>query len=371
MKILVVPHAPQVLIRTRSAEIADRLVKHGHHVDVLVRSNQPAGLSWWKKVRWNWQEYCRRFQRTKSPNGIGHVETSAARRFGPLKAQSKRRAVRAIEREAYDLIVTAAYEGFLLSAAPGGRLIYDLVDDHADGFRQSGNEAAAAIVERFVREQMARADAVIVSSRVLEELARTNFGRESLLVPNGASVPAIRKAGSPLPGSENCIGYMGGLDHFVKIRMLVDAIRKLRDQGRPIELVVIGDGPAVHGWDVPPWVRRLGFRKPAEMPELMRQFRVGTVPFELSPFTDAALPLKVIEYGAARMPTVSTPLRELQLQQLPWVSLVPLDVEAWASALSTALDTPWNSESDAVVDLFDWDRGAQKLLELANSLGRR
>lgn len=366
MNILVVSHAPHVTIRTRSFEIASALADRGHTVDVLTRDNQPPLLSRFGKLRWHLRQMSRGLKRKPLRPGLNALSLSAAYRWGSLMRAINRRNALRIAREPYDLIVTAAYDGPVLSPPSGGRLIYDLVDDHADGFRQAGHEAAAMAVDRFIRDQMGLADSVIVSAKVLAELARSEYRREGVLVPNGANVAAVRKAGPALPEAKNRVGYMGGLDDFVNIKLVVDAIQRLRDAGRPIELVVIGDGPAIRS-ELPPWVRKLGFRPPAEVPELMRQFSVGTVPFELSPFTDAALPLKVIEYGAARKPTVSTPLKELQLQQFPWVTLVSLDVNAWAQALSSALDRPWPSGADAVVEAFDWGRAAEKLLAIVPS----
>jgi glycosyltransferase involved in cell wall biosynthesis len=271
-------------------------------------------------------------------------------------------AVRQIRREKYDVIFTAAYEGLLLPRGTAGTIVYDLVDDHADGYRQAGQQATAEGVERFIRSQIDAADRVTVSGRVLQEIVRKNYGRDAVYAPNGARMEAVRAAGPPTPGADRRVGYMGGLDHFVDIRMLVGAIVKLRDAGKLVELVVIGDGPAVHGWPVPEWVRLCGFVTPQEVPGLMREFRVGTVPFKLSPFTDAALPLKVVEYGSARMRVVSTPLRELALQQLPWVDLVPPDAGRWATALDTALAGSWPHGADGVVESFDWGRTAETLL---------
>ena len=83
---------------------------------------------------------------------------------------------------------------------------------------------------------------------------------------------------------------------------------------------------------------------------------IGVLPFEPCPFTHNALPLKVLEYGAARKTVLASPLKELQTLQLPHVRLLPLERQAWAQALldEAHSPTPWEPAWDAVIERYDW-----------------
>ena len=96
----------------------------------------------------------------------------------------------------------------------------------------------------------------------------------------------------------------------------------------------------------------------------MNTFDVGLVPFTLSPFTDAALPLKVLENGAARKLCVSSPLAELRHHQFPWVTLVDLDERKWASAIADALRREWHLKWDTIVDQYEWRDIAKRLMQV-------
>jgi hypothetical protein len=89
---------------------------------------------------------------------------------------------------------------------------------------------------------------------------------------------------------------------------------------------------------------------------------VGVLPFEVTPFTTAAFPLKVIEYGAARRLVVASPLAALEEASLPYVRLVDrTSVTAWAEAIASALDAVWNPSWDESLERYDWRSLGQRL----------
>ena len=357
-----IPHAPAVRIRTRAGELSKALGKLGHTVDVLTHSPQQPGLSAIGKARWHLGQLRGSNPPAELSPGVRAVSIKSCLRIPLLDRLVTRREMRRLAAESYDVIHTSAYERHRLSKPTRGRFVYDLVDDHADGYRRNGENERAEAIDAFIRDQIEAADDITVSALYLQQIVRERLGRDSHFVPNGVDLDAVRGGGAFEPGAEHRIGYMGGLDHYVKLKLVVQAMEQLRASGRPLELVVIGSGPAVENWTPPDWVKLRGFQPPGEIPRLMRSFKVGLLPFELCPLTDAALPLKVLEHGAARQWVVASPIRELQLQQFPWVKLAPLDADAWAAALRDALDAPWPAGADAVVAKFDWMRVAESLV---------
>jgi glycosyltransferase involved in cell wall biosynthesis len=369
--LLMVSHAPGVAIRTRCGELAAAAAKRGRTVDLYDRPHQPPGLRPTQRLRWHLRQLtCTAYTEPIAP-GLSAVYGPTASRFSPLVRFCERRTSSALLDRCYRTVVTAAYKGLFFPRQRGTAIVYDLVDNHADGLRRAGHRRLAQDAEQFIIRQVAEADLVIASSLVLQDLAREVYGRNALLISNGASVATIRNLAAHAASARRKyrIGYMGAMDKFVRIDILVRAVERIRQGGVPAELVIVGDGPAVDSsWQNIPWIHLLGFRPPDEIPGLLATMQVGVVPFELSPFTNAALPLKVIEYGAARIAVVGSPIQELRRRSFPWVSLVELDEEAWTEALAKALDVDWRFEWDAAVDPYEWSELANRLLRAIDSL---
>jgi glycosyltransferase involved in cell wall biosynthesis len=369
-RILLIPHAPATPLRTRAGELARALVAEGHVADVYLRHRQPPGLSGAEKALWHLEEAFGGIRRAAAPGGVALVTPPTVHRTGPI-GNALGGAVDSLAAEwlrlagRYDAVVSAAYGGLRGSRIRGARRVYDLVDDHAAGYRHAGRSEESPRVERYVEHELAASDAVCASSQVLVELARKRYGREARLVPNGADVAAIRAGAGTAPRSSGRrAGYAGGLDRFVRIDWVTGALERLRAGGLEAGLSVVGQGPAIEEWEPPAWVERLGFRPPEEIPRWLGRIDVGVVPFEVSPYTDAALPLKVLEYGAARRVCVSAPLEELRRQRFPWVIFAEAGELAWADALARAFETRWDPAWDEWVERFDWRVSARALLEV-------
>ena len=57
-----------------------------------------------------------------------------------------------------------------------------------------------------------------------------------------------------------------------------------------------------------PNVQWVGRQSPASLPSFVTAIRVGLTPYARTPFNDASFPLKTLEYLAAGVPVVATPL---------------------------------------------------------------
>lgn len=364
-KILIVPHAPAAKIRTRAGEIAKKLAEGGHEVDVYSIELQEKGLGIGRKLAWHLSTTVFGYKKSRHDAGYNQLRLPYLTR-GPEGLRNifvflNRELV---ERQNYDMVINAAYGDFLPPRS--ARVVYDLVDDHSTGLQVSGDRAGARKAKKYMAEQIARADAVTCSSLTLLRFARENYGVQALYIPNGADLARIRGAsGETVPYR---VGFMGGLDPWVDMTGLINEMEKVRRKYPRAELHILGKGAACEGIAYPDWAVRHGFVDPEKVPEIVRTFHIGVLPFKRSPFTDVALPLKVIEYGAARKPTVATPLLELQEQNLPWVRLT--EMEAFARAIENAFESPWLEEWDRKVDEFDWSRAAGRFPELLGRDGR-
>jgi glycosyltransferase involved in cell wall biosynthesis len=137
------------------------------------------------------------------------------------------------------------------------------------------------------------------------------------LVPNGVDYSLFHQAFLPLnqkKGMPFTIGYVGTVDDRLDLDLMHQAIQSLPHAtftfvGR------VTDEQAEISLKKHANVQLLGPRKPSELPEIMKSFSVGLIPFVSNAFTKHIYPLKVNEYLAAGLPVVSThfaPLDEFE-----------------------------------------------------------
>jgi glycosyltransferase involved in cell wall biosynthesis len=366
---LLIPHAPATRLKTRADELAFGLAKNGHPVEIYQRKKMENGKSLAEKISWHAREALRGVRSEKLNENIHQVFPPTLHHTSPLQRKLDLFAAYLLQQRGNDVTVSSAFGGpSLPPLGKRGTFIYDYVDDHASGWRHAGEIRLANRVEKFVAKEIANADLVISSSLYLVNEAKEKFGRNSLYVPNGANVELIRSHERNRGGQEeNSIRalYMGGLDYFVNLQWPLEAMEGLREQGVNLEFWIVGDGPAIKNRTFPHWVKILGFQKPEKIPEILSQVDIGILPFLLNPFTDAALPLKILEYGAARLPTVSSPLSELKFQKFPWVRFADGDSKSWELELGHACEMikekVWQSDWDPIVENFSWQKIAANL----------
>jgi hypothetical protein len=107
-----------------------------------------------------------------------------------------------------------------------------------------------------------------------------------------------------------------------------------------------------------------GFVAPDAVPAHVALFDVGLVPFVRSPLTDAMLPIKVFDYGAARKPVVATPLDAYVGEELPFVRVAPAEPGAQARAILEALECGWDASWDGAVEAHEWTKVVGPLEDL-------
>jgi glycosyltransferase involved in cell wall biosynthesis len=243
---------------------------------------------------------------------------------------------------------------------------FDLVVYHCvDDFGTVPRMPAAAVYEAE-RELAARADVVFASAPALATRLR-EINPRTILVPNVADTAhfatALEDGDVPddiarLPRPR--VLYVGSLsDHKVDWSLLADVSASLPE----FSFVFVGP---IGGESRMTGYRRLASRKNcsfpgarafAELPAFMRGADVGIVPYRLSAHTDAVYPLKLVEYLAAGLPVVSTPLPALGARpEIPIITAS--DPDAFAEALVQAgmKDTVAEREARSKsVMRYSWD----------------
>ena len=193
----------------------------------------------------------------------------------------------------------------LLPKYRAGLVIFDAVDEPAEEFAHWAADVALL---------RARADVVFASSRALFE-SHAGKHPDVHLCPNAADYAHFARAAAegPLPTDlaripPPIIGYHGALANWVDW----DLVGSVAAANPDLSFVFVGplftgnerlpSGPNLH---------YLGHRDYRLLPNYLRGFDAGIIPFRVSPMTKACNPIKLWEYLAAGKPVVSTALPEV------------------------------------------------------------
>jgi glycogen synthase len=201
------------------------------------------------------------------------------------------------------------------------------------------------------RELAAGAAEVIVCSRAMAEQVAAHLGRRDVhVVANGVDVPARASrvhTGVGRPGQQGGgrLLFVGRLEHEKGVHVLLHALQRLRDTGRPVRLAIAGEGTqraALEALAQRLRLRRsstfLGFCDPPVLAALRDASHVAVVPSLYEPFGLVAL-----EAMAAGTPLVATRtggLAELVRDGEDGLLVPPEEPDLLAGAIARVLDDP-------------------------------
>lgn len=245
----------------------------------------------------------------------------------------------------------------------GWPVIYDC-HDLLEGFAGIGRdvvEAEAALFEA--------ADLTIFSSRVLME---TNTQRMPSLAGRSA---LIRNATTgfgniePLRSARTTkvIGYFGALDFWLDC----EALRRCAEAHPEWTIRLIGrvEHQPILELKKLPNIEFVGEVPYSRLPDYLKDFDVALIPFQVTPLTVAANPIKLYEYFSSGVPVVSTKLPEVEdYKDLVYIAGDPVTfVKQVENALAES-DPGLRARRVAVAQNETWQSRAEALLAAASSL---
>jgi len=215
-------------------------------------------------------------------------------------------------------------------------------------------------------EYIANSDLVLCTSRVLVDRLQ-QFGKQGVYVPNGVSMSRIARGQRDRTRSE--LGLQGkrvvsliGLTSSYSL-FFIDALALAARQMANIVFLIVGGGDLL-----PPMVERcrllgLPFVATGQVPnkvigDYFAASDLGLYAGDANPYFDAACPIKVLEYTAARRPVVATDLEELRRIAFPNVRLAPPEPARFAAAIVTSLCEPTEFGD---ISGFEWSELAGKV----------
>ncbi|MFI5245969.1 MAG: ElyC/SanA/YdcF family protein [Gemmatimonadales bacterium] len=188
--------------------------------------------------------------------------------------------------------------------------IYYCIDDLAAS--SPGARRIVASEERLFRE----ADLVFVTSEKLRQRAARNSGHVHLF-PFGVNFERfdrVRHSTDTLPPDLQAlkrpvVGYLGGLHQWVDQELIVAVASRLPD----VTFVLVGPAQTdVQALERCPNVRLLGQRPHEAVPQYVKGFDVGIVPYRVAEYTLNVYPTKLNEYLVMGIPVVATDLPEIR-----------------------------------------------------------
>ena len=199
------------------------------------------------------------------------------------------------------------------------------------------------------------AGALTAGTRFLAQKYAEATGRPCAYLPSGVDVerwalgaelaaqsPEV-PPGHPLHGlARPIIGYAGSISSRLDPAIFHALARQFPQSSIVLMGPAYGDTleHILHGKDVPAGViRHLGNFPPGELPDVVSRFDVALIPFALNDATRALNPIKAMEYLAAGVPVVATPLPDVVHEYSGAVELAATPAEV-AHAVQRVLSWP-------------------------------
>jgi glycosyltransferase involved in cell wall biosynthesis len=222
-------------------------------------------------------------------------------------------------------------------------LVFDVMDDLASF--KGADPSLVAWHRRTLRE----ADLVFAGGRTLH-LGVLRHRADAHLFPSGVEPEHYARARALRRHRDVPVaGYVGVLDERLDLELVRGLAAALPDW----EVRLIGPVAKIDPADLPaaPNLTYPGPRSYDELPEVMAGFDVAIMPFALNEATRAISPTKTLEYLAAGLPVVSTPVADVVSAFAAVVDVEP-DADGFARACRQAREA----------DRSQWDRSVRPLL---------
>lgn len=185
--------------------------------------------------------------------------------------------------------------------------IYFCMDDYGEL-----PNTTAGMLQPLEQLTLGRVDAVVATARRLAEQKRPASERAHQL-PQGVNYDHFATP-RPCPSDISSLprpilGFAGGVSPCCDFELLRTVARALPRASVVLVGPIMVDLAAER---LPPNVHVLGNRPYGDLPAYVQAFDVGLIPYLLNDWTASVDPLKLLEYLAAGIPVVTTPLLEVQ-----------------------------------------------------------
>lgn len=378
--ILIIPHQAQRTVKVRAVEQARFLANLGRYRVYLLdwQPSEPSSqtgpwglfLKCIRKAKELLQSLTIRPSITPEPTESGQtiLRLTLPHALAPAGFSrwfNQRQLTKWISKNDIHIVLSSNAYHFPMPESSNISRIYDVVDDHLSP--HSGPHWRQT--QAFTRRELQKAHHTITISHALQTLLAKEGFPNSLRIPNGVDMAAFQHVSQPAIDTIRqrhglhhrfVIGYIGNHGWWGGIGFLLEAFQHLRQMLPQALLLIVGPGE-----DLPKYQAQVadcddiiftGPIPPSDIAAYFHAIDLGVLPFDLCPFTHNALPLKILEYGAAQKRVIATPLDELKTLQFPHVTLLEANPHQWANAMAELARnaSPWPLSWDAAIAAYDW-----------------
>ena len=240
-----------------------------------------------------------------------------------------------------------------------------------------------SLVEQQWHDTIRQADRISVTAPRLRQLIEERLPEAAskiLLVPNGVEYERFDPPSPPprprdLPSGSPVICYVGSVYPWLDVELLAQIAQTYPH----VRLVVIGRShPEIAGeiraLEKNPNFLYLGPRPYTEIPAYLHAVDVGIIPFKRNRLTEAVNPVKLYEYSAAGIATISTAFSD-DLQAFRDEILIGATHEEFLSLVPIAMKRRAEAGFRKAIRTFarrnDWDDRATVIAELLHPAGSR
>lgn len=274
-----------------------------------------------------------------------------------------------VRRERIDVIVSAN----ILPAFAANFAGTPVVLDYLDHFEESASvyypgSLVGRVIQRgvsgIVKYNVAHADHIITVTKEFKSLLRAMGGKEITVVPNGVDSELLR----PLPKEEskrklglegNVLGYVGSLEHWVDLEMVVEAMPFI-----DAKLLVIGPGLFTNYGEkiqrlaedigVSDKIAFIGAVRYQDLGPYISAMDIGLNPLKRMKKNEETVGGKVFNYLACGRPVLSSRMSAL-VNLLPEELFYYDDIEGFISQTNKILNMKIDANKcRSVAEKYDW-----------------
>ncbi|MBF0580789.1 hypothetical protein [Corynebacterium sp. ED61] len=249
----------------------------------------------------------------------------------------------------------------------GWTVTYEARDDMEEFNRVGYSKWYKPSLERLMIKQ---SDVVVSVSIGLDEKLRTLVPsiKNNYIVPNGVN-PRVIEDGRALrrPNildirkASTVVGYVGHLTpSWFDWELLVEAAKRTPE----LQYEIVGHGEP-DGLALPANVRLLGPKTHEELVPIVREWKVGIIPFKNLPLTRSVDPNKIYEYFAWGLRCVSAPMGIVHEYPSTWVYR---ELNGFVESVRDAVSTPFTEAELQGLEKFlhtaSWDDRAREMADI-------
>ncbi|MFQ5911137.1 MAG: glycosyltransferase [Thermoplasmata archaeon] len=342
MKVLLIPSGDWFSqIPTRHKFMTRILASRGHEVHVLrIPTSQENSLS-------HHRTYGGRVHELRASPLSDTVGGNEIFHYGTRTAAYGRFIRKILVKDSIDVVLSAnllpSAVCAIVARMAGTPIVYDVIDYYPDFVLRYHSEGMGlkilrSIADRVFRFNLKHADRLIMAGRAIGDFLRDRYpelisSKPMIVIGNGISRDMVGD-GIPSTWSPNCevasrglrVGLVGNLEFWIDHDFIVDFYRTLKGLDPSSSMRVFGSAERLAGMKV---LQKLkselsqvsasdgysyeGFVPHSEIRQTLASIDIGLIPFRTDlRIAEYASPIKLLEYLAAGVVAVATPIKEVQ-----------------------------------------------------------